>query len=43
VLQDGAIASGLFNFFPGYTIVGLVVWLLVILGVIGLLFSLFRQ
>lgn len=43
MLQDGAVAAGLFSFLPGCTTIGLLVWLLVILGVIGFLVSLFKR
>lgn len=42
MLPDGAIMADLFSFLPGYTMIGWLVWLLVILGIIGFLVSLFK-
>ena len=43
MLQDGAIANGLLEAFFGHSAVGLIVWILVMLGVIGFLVSLFKR
>lgn len=40
--DDGTLATGLLGLLPGYTALGLLVWLLVLLGVIGFLVSLFK-
>lgn len=43
MFQDGVITTSLLSFLPGYTTIGLLVWLLVIMGVIGFLVSLLKR
>lgn len=43
MLRDNALAAGILGFLPGESTAGSLVWLLLILGVVGLLVSLFKR
>ena len=43
MFHEGAATMGFIRFLPGHSAAGAMVWLLVIVGVIGFLVSLFRR